>query len=525
MIGGGFPEIHAEALSANVALRREIVDLVAAGGPIAAECAGLLYLASALDGAPMCGVFDATAQMTKRLTIGYREAVAVSDSPLVAAGTRMRGHEFHRTVCAPSRGEQAAWVWPMPGNGELPTRVTEGFVTGPTSNVHASYLHLHWAGNPDIAARFVDGGRERSARRGRTCRRSSAMTRWPDGIDLSHHGDADSAPGLVDLAVNVRHGARPAWLAATLRDAMGRLDRYPVAVAAREAVARRHGRDPNEVLLTSGAAEAFVLLARVLRPRRAVVVHPQFTEPEAALRAAGHPVERSVLDWPFRLTSTPTVIPEDADLVVIGNPTNPTSVLHPAGDLVGLCKPGRTLVVDEAFADCVPGEGESLAGRSDLPGVVVIRSLTKTWGLAGLRCGYVLAARALVEELAAAQPLWPLSTPALAAIEVCSSPLAVATAERYARELVEARSSFVAALTARASLRVVPDPAGSFVLVDHGGDDGVRQRLRDAGFVVRRGDTFPGLGESWIRVAVRDPETSARFLHAFDAARALAVGG
>jgi histidinol-phosphate aminotransferase len=353
------------------------------------------------------------------------------------------------------------------------------------------------------------------------------MTRWSDGIDLSHHGDADSAPGLVDLAVNVRHGAQPAWLAATLRDALGRLDRYPVAVAAREAVARRHGRDPNEVLLTSGAAEAFVLLARVLRPRRAVVLHPQFTEPEAALRAAGHPVERSVLDWPFRLTSpvTSAVIPKDADLVVIGNPTNPTSVLHPASDLVGLCRPGRILVVDEAFADCVPGEGESLAGRSDLSGVVVIRSLTKTWGLAGLRCGYLLAARELVEELSAAQPLWPLSTPALAAIEACSSPLAVATAEGYARELVEARSFLVAALTARTGLRVVPDPAGSFVLVDHGGDDAVRQRLRDAGFVVRRGDTFPGLGASWIRVAVRDPETSTRFLHAFDAARALAVSG
>jgi histidinol-phosphate aminotransferase len=63
------------------------------------------------------------------------------------------------------------------------------------------------------------------------------------------------------------------------------------------------------------------------------------------------------------------------------------------------------------------------------------------------------------------------------------------------------------------------------VLVDHGGDDGVRQRLRDAGFVVRRGDTFPGLGESWIRVAVRDLQTTTRFLDALDTARALAVSG
>ena len=351
------------------------------------------------------------------------------------------------------------------------------------------------------------------------------MTRWPDGIDLSHHGDADTAPGLVDLAVNVRQGPQSVWLAAALRDAMGRLDHYPVADAAREAVARRHGRDPNEVLLTSGAAEAFVLLARVLRPRRAVVVHPQFTEPEAALRVAGHPVERAILGWPFRLTATPAVIPEDADLVVVGNPTNPTSVLHPASDLVALRRPGRFVVVDEAFADCIPGEPESLAGRSDLPGVIVVRSLTKTWGLAGLRCGYLLAAREIVGELAAAQPLWPLSTPALAAIEACSSPLAVATAGEYARELVEARAFLVGGLAERDGVRVVPDPAGSFVLVDHGGDDGVRTRLRSAGFVVRRGDTFPGLGEAWIRVAVRDRTTSTAFLEAFDAARAMVVSG
>jgi cobyrinic acid a,c-diamide synthase len=144
VIGGGFPEVHAEALSANEPLRRSIARLAESGAPIAAECAGLLYLARSLDGQPMCGVIDTDAQMTARLTLGYREAVAVTDSSLMPAGTRVRGHEFHRTSCAPGPSTTAAWQW-QPGQAE-------GFVRG---NVHASYLHLHWSGNPAIAERFV----------------------------------------------------------------------------------------------------------------------------------------------------------------------------------------------------------------------------------------------------------------------------------------------------------------------------------------------------------------------------------
>ncbi|HVU91579.1 MAG TPA: hypothetical protein VHC23_05055, partial [Jatrophihabitans sp.] len=116
---------------------------------------------------------------------------------------------------------------------------------------------------------------------------------------LAHHGDEDARPGLVDLAVNVRAGTPPSWL----RERLAGVDlaRYPDQSAAVKAVAERHGRSPGEVLLTAGAAEAFVLLARALRPRHPVVVHPQFTEPELALRTAGTDVDRVVLEPPFTL--------------------------------------------------------------------------------------------------------------------------------------------------------------------------------------------------------------------------------
>jgi cobyrinic acid a,c-diamide synthase len=150
LIGGGFPQIHASDLSANASLRAEIRKFADDGGAISAECAGLLYLGRELDGAPMCGVLPLTAQMGPHLTLGYRNAVALSDNVLCDQGEWVNGHEFHRTqINLDADGiALAAWCW-KDGAGQL---ATEGLARGA---VHASYLHLHWAGYPSIAARFV----------------------------------------------------------------------------------------------------------------------------------------------------------------------------------------------------------------------------------------------------------------------------------------------------------------------------------------------------------------------------------
>ncbi|MFD9443026.1 Rv2231c family pyridoxal phosphate-dependent protein CobC [Streptomyces sp. NPDC060006] len=344
--------------------------------------------------------------------------------------------------------------------------------------------------------------------------------------DLRHHGDAevrDDGSALVDLAVNVRAGTPPAWLRDRISESLGGLAAYPDGRAARAAVAVRHGLPVERVLLTAGAAEAFVLLARALKVRHPVVVHPQFTEPEAALRDAGHAVDRVLLRPQDGFRLDPSAVPEDADLVVIGNPTNPTSVLHPAGLIARLARPGRTLVVDEAFMDAVPDEREALAGRTDVPGLVVLRSLTKTWGLAGLRIGYVLADPETVAGLERGQPLWPVSTPSLAAAEACMTPRALAEQAQAARRVATDRAHLVAGLKEFASdgVRVAEPAEGPFVLVGLPGAAAVRARLRRLGFAVRRGDTFPGLDETWLRLAVRDRPTVNRFLQALDQALSL----
>src|SRR6201996_4704680 len=175
----------------------------------------------------------------------------------------------------------------------------------------------------------VDAAVARYAARRRT---SLARMASLDTSPLSaarYHGDQAVAPGMLDFAVNVRHAQPPEWLMRRLAARLPDLARYPSLAEvqrAQDAVAERHGRARDEVLPLAGAAEGFALLPN-LRPVRAVIVAPSFTEPAVALTAAGVRLHHVVLEPPFGLDGalTDATVPDDADLVVVGNPTNPTS--------------------------------------------------------------------------------------------------------------------------------------------------------------------------------------------------------
>lgn len=503
-LGGGFPEVHAAALSTNRRLLADVRNAVLSGVPTVAECAGLLYLSQAVDGHGLVGAVPATAAMHPRLTLRYVTAIAPEDTLLGPAGTRVRGHEFHRTQTTPSRGDRAAWLLDGTPEGWSLDPAATGSPT-----VHASYLHTHWAGHPELAVRFADAvhcGQSRSHTALPTIERpvppSTEFDEPAIGDPLEHHGDDEVDPALVDLAVNVRLSRPPAWLTQRLRDSLGDLAAYPDVRGARRAIARRHGVDEDMVLPTSGAAEAFVLLARMTDARRPVVVHPQFTEPEAALRRAGITPDRVILEESTGFTLSADQVPSDADLVIIGNPTNPTGVVHSRATLEALRRPGRLLVLDEAFMDTIAGEADSLIS-GDMEGVLVLRSLTKTWGLAGLRAGYAVGSPSVIAALARHQPHWSVSTLSAVVMEATTSGAALTEAENAIVDTTQWRAHLLEGLR-----RLGLDPVEShtsFVLVEVG--TGVREAMRGRGYALRRGDTFPGLGPQWVRIAVRDPQT------------------
>jgi histidinol-phosphate/aromatic aminotransferase/cobyric acid decarboxylase-like protein/adenosyl cobinamide kinase/adenosyl cobinamide phosphate guanylyltransferase len=324
----------------------------------------------------------------------------------------------------------------------------------------------------------------------------------PEATELREHGDTQVPRGHLDFAVNVVPGGPPRQVRERLASALESIERYPDDGPATGAVAGRHGRAPEEALVLNGAAEAFWLLAHALRPRCAVCVHPSFTEPEAALRSAGAEVVRAQRD-PRDFSLAPGVIDPAADLVVVGNPNNPTGNLDPAATLAGLARPGRVLVVDEAFMDLVPGEAESLARRGDLPGLVVVRSLTKAWALPGLRAGFLLGPPDVVATLRAARQPWSVNSLALAALEAYGNGDLPSAA--VAGEVALAREELAARLRTLPGVRVWPS-AANFLLIRVPDGPAARRGLRERCIAVRAASTFPGLTPDHLRVAVRTPE-------------------
>ncbi|MEG4840166.1 cobyrinate a,c-diamide synthase [Microcoleus sp. B9-D4] len=154
--GGGFPEVFAQKLSGNVLIRDAVRKAIFSGMPTYAECGGLMYLCDSIvdfDGNSWqgVGVLQTSAAMGKRLTLGYREAVALRDSSVLTALDEVWGHEFHRShlTVEPSNPVYHSWRYGKRGEVEA---VAEGWGV---CQVHASYLHLHWGARPDIPARFL----------------------------------------------------------------------------------------------------------------------------------------------------------------------------------------------------------------------------------------------------------------------------------------------------------------------------------------------------------------------------------
>jgi histidinol-phosphate/aromatic aminotransferase/cobyric acid decarboxylase-like protein/adenosyl cobinamide kinase/adenosyl cobinamide phosphate guanylyltransferase len=335
--------------------------------------------------------------------------------------------------------------------------------------------------------------------------------------DLRHHGDALVRSGDADHAVNVLAGGPPPWLRDALRQALEEdVAAYPREAQAVAALAALHGRVPEEIVPTNGAAQALWLLPAALRPRLAACVHPGFTETEAALRAHGVLVARVLRDPDDGFVLDPAAVPQDADLVVVGNPASPSGTLDPTAALLALRRPGRTIVVDEAFMDLVPGEPSSLV-RDPLRDVVVVRSLTKSLAIPGLRAGYAVAPVALADRLRAVRPPWSCNALALAALRAMAQrPQALAAAA--ARAQAE-RGDLEARLAQVPGLRIWP-AAANYVLVRVRDGAAVAARLRAAGIAVRPAGSFPGLTADDLRITARGPCDNERLAGVLTAAAA-----
>ncbi len=328
---------------------------------------------------------------------------------------------------------------------------------------------------------------------------------------LRRHGDRDVRPGDADHAVNVIAGGPPDWLRETLDVALETgAHTYPREDEALCALAALHARRRDEVVPTNGGAEALWLLGPALCPALAACVHPAFTEAEAGLHAHGIPVVRVHRDPDAGFALDPDAVPDAADLVVVGNPASPSGTLDPASSILALRRPGRTVVVDEAFMDLVPGQPGSLAGEP-LDDVIVVRSLTKVLAVPGLRVGYALAASPLAARLRAVRPPWSANTLALAALcAAAARPDALAAvSQRAALE----REDLAQRLGTIDGIRTWHG-AANFCLVEVRDGPAVLAALRDRAVAVRPAASFPGLTANHMRLTARSPTENAHLADA-----------
>jgi threonine-phosphate decarboxylase len=325
---------------------------------------------------------------------------------------------------------------------------------------------------------------------------------------------------LLDFSANINPLGFPAGLAAVLQKTLPEIVHYPdrQCLELRQDLAVYHGLTPQEILVGNGSTELIYLIVRALRPRRALIAAPAFSEYERALKVAEVPVDFQLGTEAHNFTPDQPLTPQGANLVFLANPASPSGALM-APELLNslaaaLDAAGVYLVLDEAFVDFV--EGASFKRHlGQYPHLLILRSFTKFFGIPGVRLGYLLAAPALMARLTMVQEPWSVSTLAQAVGRAC---LADADFMARTRALVDReRDYLVRGLVRLAGVKAFPS-AVNYLLVKLTRPGWSAARLRCAmlahQIIIRDASNFRGLDPSYFRVAVRGREENDRLLNA-----------
>jgi len=343
-------------------------------------------------------------------------------------------------------------------------------------------------------------------------------------VPIPHGGDRDEAArrygvpseSLLDFSASVSPLPLPEGVLEAIRGSLEHLDRYPDLESRllRAALAFRHGRHEDEILVTSGATEALSLAMQARQPLRVGIVGPCYRDVERAAGQVGAGVDfflaREDRGFVPAWDALSRWIPGH-DVVALGSPCNPTGLVTDSGELAkaALTSPKTLFLLDEAFADFL--ETGSMTAKGLLPtNVLILRSMTKFWPLAGLRLGYVVGDRLRIRALRSCSAPWSVNAVAQAAGLACLKE------EAYAgrlKSLIATERDFLVKGLQKGGLRVYPSQA-NFLLVFHP-EPGFHKRLAvQHGVLVRDASDFPGLGSGFLRIAVRTREENTRLLEA-----------
>ncbi|WP_224959980.1 threonine-phosphate decarboxylase CobD [Geomonas subterranea] len=332
---------------------------------------------------------------------------------------------------------------------------------------------------------------------------------------------------IIDFSASINPLGMAPGVREALTASLDRLLHYPDKGAAelKQALAAYHGVDSSSIAVANGSTELIHLLPRTFPGRKALVVAPAFAEYALALERAGWQVDYFLLapddDFVLRLPELAHALGAGYDMLFLCNPGNPAGNLLPQREVAGvidLCRESGTfLVLDEAFIDFCEEESAKHLVLGN-PRAVLLRSMTKFFGIPGLRLGYAIAAAETVAQIVAQQDPWSVNTAAQVA-GIAS--LADAEYCRRTRSYVDGeRVRLAAALADIPGLRVFPGRANYLLvrILREGVTAGVlRKALLAKGMLIRDCSNFQGLDQSFFRVAVRLKEENDLLLRALAA--------
>ncbi len=326
------------------------------------------------------------------------------------------------------------------------------------------------------------------------------------------------AKDLIDFSANVSPLGLSPKARELIKDAIDLLSNYPDPSAHEliEALSAYHGIDGKYITVGNGSSELLYVIPRVLQPKNALIVEPAFGEYARSLELAGCSVERfqTLEADSFRLDIDALIErlkqEEGFDILYMANPASPTGVLTPLGDMVRILKAceerGVIFVVDEAFCDFVEeGSMKSVVPVSNA--LVVLRSMTKFFSLAGLRLGVLIAPADIARKVADEMVPWSINSLAMAAGS--GSLMDKAHIEKV-REWFAGEYRFMREALASIEGATLFDSSANFFMLKldplYGTGPVLRDRLLDDRIIIRALSEFRGLGDNFIRVSIRTRE-------------------
>jgi threonine-phosphate decarboxylase len=327
---------------------------------------------------------------------------------------------------------------------------------------------------------------------------------------------------LLDFSANINPLGFPPGVLAAVQEALKEIGHYPdrQCLDLRRDLAAYHHLTPDEILLGNGSTELIYLVARALKLKKALIVAPAFSEYETALKVAQVPVDFHLTAEAdnFTLNKAPDL--GGADLVFLANPASPSGALLPAARLLPLVAAldaaGAYLLLDEAFIDFVE-EASLKAHLGRFPRLLILRSFTKFFGIPGMRLGYLLAAPAVIAQLAQAQEPWSVNTMAQAMGRAC---LRDGDFMARSRSLIVAERAYL--FERLAVLNGCRPFAGvvNYLLVKLTRPGLTAAKLRKAMLahhvLIRDASNFRGLDDRFFRLAVRSRQENDRLLAALE---------